>query len=243
MTFRKKCDILILIKAVKHSTGMFACGQWLRKVTNMTRLTDKDYQILDFVYHYIKDNGFPPTVREICTAVELSSPATVHARLNKLEAAGFIEKDSTKNRTMRIVGYVPDDEDDSGIEHEDYLSVPVYGRITAGVPITAVEQLEGHFPIPVSYVNNKEIFMLHVSGESMVNAAILDGDYIIVEKQPTAANGDIVVALVDGTDATVKTFYKESGHYRLQPENDYMEPIISNDVEILGKVVGVYRMF
>lgn len=209
----------------------------------MTKLSDKDYQILDFIYHYIKDNGFPPTVREICAAVELSSPATVHARLNKLEAAGFIVKDSTKNRTMRVVGYVPDDEDDSGTGHEDYISVPVYGKITAGVPITAVEQLEGRFPIPMSYVGNKDIFMLRVSGESMINAAILDGDYIIIEKQPTASNGDIVAALVDGEDATVKTFYKENGHYRLQPENDTMEPIISDNVEILGKVVGVYRMF
>lgn len=209
----------------------------------MTKLTDKDYQILDFVYKYIRENGFPPTVREICAEVGLSSPATVHARLNKLEAAGFIERSSTKNRTMRIINYVPDNESDSGVEHEDYVSVPVYGKITAGVPITAVEQLESYFPIPMSYVNNKEIFMLHVSGESMVNAAILDGDYIIVEKQNTARNGDIVVALIDGTDATVKTFYKEKGHYRLQPENDYMEPIIANNVEVMGKVVGVYRMF
>ena len=209
----------------------------------MTKLTDKDYQILDFVYKYIRENGFPPTVREICAEVGLSSPATVHARLNKIEAAGFIERSSTKNRTMRIINYVPDNEADSGVEHEDYVSVPVYGKITAGVPITAVEQLESYFPIPMSYVNNKEIFMLHVSGESMVNAAILDGDYIIVEKQNTARNGDIVVALIDGTDATVKTFYKEKGHYRLQPENDYMEPIIANNVEVMGKVVGVYRMF
>ncbi|MBQ3427367.1 MAG: transcriptional repressor LexA [Clostridia bacterium] len=209
----------------------------------MTKLTDKDYQILDFVYKYIKENGFPPTVREICAEVGLSSPATVHARLGKLEASGFIERSSTKNRTMRIINYVPDNESDNGVEHEEYMHVPVYGKITAGMPITAVEQLESYFPIPLSHAHNKDIFMLHVTGESMVNAAILDGDYIIVEKQNTARNGDIVVALVDGTDATVKTFYKEKGHYRLQPENDYMEPIISNNVEIMGKVVGVYRMF
>ena len=144
---------------------------------------------------------------------------------------------------MRVTGYIPDGEDDSPNGQEDYVSVPVYGKIAAGVPITAVEQIETHFPIPMSYVGNKDIFMLRVSGESMINAAILDGDYIIVEKQPTASNGDIVAALVDGEDATVKTFYKENGHYRLQPENDYMEPIISDDVKILGKVVGVYRMF
>ncbi len=209
----------------------------------MTKLTEKDYQILDFIYEQIKDHGFPPTVREICAAVNLSSPATVHARLNKLEASGIIERDATKNRSMRILNYTPSYASEDGITREEYADVPVYGKITAGVPITAVEQLERYFPIPVSYLHNKDIFMLRVSGESMVNAAILDGDYIIVEKQSTARNGDIVVALIDGTDATVKTFYKEKGHYRLQPENDYMDPIIVNNVEVLGKVIGVYRMF
>lgn len=209
----------------------------------ITKLTDKDYQILDFIYEQIKDHGFPPTVREICTAVGLSSPATVHARLNKLESIGVIERDSAKNRSMRLINYTPSYAAEDGIECEEYVDVPVYGKITAGVPITAVEQLERHFPIPASYMYGKEVFMLHVSGESMINAAILDGDYIIVQKQSTASNGDIVVALINGEDATVKTFYKEKGHYRLQPENDYMEPIIADNVEVLGKVVGVYRMF
>lgn len=210
----------------------------------MIKITDKDREILDFIYEQIQLCGYPPTVREICAAVNLNSPATVHARLNKLEAAGMIERSSTKNRCMRLINYTPKGQEDVYTpQREEYIDVPVYGKITAGVPITAVQQLEGQFPIPMSHVGNKEIFMLKVSGESMINAAILDGDYIIVERQSTAHNGDIVVALVDGCDATVKTFYKENGHFRLQPENDYMEPIISDNVEVLGKVMGVYRMF
>ena len=209
----------------------------------MAKLTDKDYEILDFIYKEIKKNGYPPTVREIGAAVNLNSPATVHARLSKLEAAGKIEKTSTKNRTMRVVDY-PENEPDADYEtKEDYIEVPVYGKITAGVPITAVEQLERHFPIPMSYVGNHDIFMLKISGESMINVGIYDGDYIIVEKRPDANNGDIVAALINGEDATVKTFNKENGHFRLQPENDYMSPIIANNVEIIGKVIGVFRMF
>ncbi|MDD6564967.1 MAG: transcriptional repressor LexA [Clostridiales bacterium] len=208
----------------------------------MAKLTAKDYEILDFIYRGIKKNGYPPTVREICAAVNLNSPATVHARLSKLEAAGKIEKTSAKNRAMRVVGY-PETEEDISETREEYIEVPVYGKITAGVPITAVEQLERHFPIPMSYVKNNEIFMLKVSGESMINVGIYDGDYIIIEKRPDASNGDIVAALINGEDATVKTFYKENGHYRLQPENDTMSPIIADNVEIIGKVIGVFRMF
>lgn len=208
----------------------------------MAKLTAKDYEILDFIYRGIKKNGYPPTVREICAAVNLNSPATVHARLSKLEAAGKIEKTSAKNRAMRVVGY-PGTEEDISETREEYIEVPVYGKITAGVPITAVEQLERHFPIPMSYVKNNEIFMLKVSGESMINVGIYDGDYIIIEKRPDASNGDIVAALINGEDATVKTFYKENGHYRLQPENDTMSPIIADNVEIIGKVIGVFRMF
>lgn len=205
----------------------------------LAKLTDKDYEILDYIYLQIKENGYPPTVREICAAVELNSPATVHARLNKLENAGFIEKKSTKNRSLRIINYPAED---SAEQKENYVNVPVFGKITAGMPITAVEQYDTQFPIPESYIHGREIFMLKVSGDSMINAAILDGDYIIVERTSAAENGDIVAALIDGSDATVKTFYKENGHYRLQPENDYMEPIIADDVSILGKVVGVFRM-
>lgn len=208
----------------------------------MAKLTAKDYEILDYIYKGIKKNGYPPTVREIGAAVNLNSPATVHARLSKLEAAGKIEKASAKNRAMRVVGY-PETEEDIPETREEYIEVPVYGKITAGVPITAVEQLERHFPIPMSYVKNNEIFMLKVSGESMINVGIYDGDYIIIEKRPDASNGDIVAALINGEDATVKTFYKENGHYRLQPENDTMSPIIADNVEIIGKVIGVFRMF
>ena len=208
----------------------------------MAGLTKKDYEVLDYIYKGIQTNGYPPTIREICAAMNVTSTATVHARIAKLEAAGKIEKSSTKNRTMRVINY-PENSGDTLLPYEEHTQVPVYGKITAGVPITATEQLERYFPIPVSYVGNHEVFMLRVSGESMINAGIFDGDYIIIEKRPDAQNGDIVAAMVDGTDATIKTFYKENGHYRLQPENDYMDPIISDNVEIIGKVKGVFRMF
>lgn len=207
----------------------------------MSVLTEKDYEILDYIYEQSRENGYPPTIREICSAVNLNSPATVHARLNKLERAGYIERKSTKNRSLKLVNY-PLKDDIERTEEEKYVNVPVYGKITAGMPITAVEQRGEQFPIPASYIHGKEVFMLKVSGDSMINAAILDGDHIIVEKCSTADNGDIVAALIDGSDATVKTFYKENGHYRLQPENDFMEPIIADDVSILGKVIGVFRM-
>lgn len=209
----------------------------MTEVTVLSNLTDKDFEILKFIKIQTEVNGYPPTVREICASVGLSSPATVHARLGKLEDAGFIERSSSKNRSMKIL------RDPPGMNDMEFMTVPVYGKIAAGVPVTAVEQLEGTFPIPMQYAHNRDVFMLKVSGDSMINAAILDGDYIIVEKQSTASNGDIVVALLDGTDATVKTFYKEKGHFRLQPENDDMEPIITDNLEIIGKVVGVYRIF
>ncbi len=205
----------------------------------MAELSAKDYEILDFIRSQLELKGFPPSVREICQAVGLSSTATIHARLKKLEKHGKIIRDASKNRSIMVVG----NEVSTHIEYKDdkYIDVPVYGKVTAGVPITAVEDIQDTFPLPMDFANNKDLFMLKVQGESMINAAILDGDYIIVERQPTAINGDIVVALVDGENATVKTFYKENGHFRLQPENDYMEPIIVNEVIILGKVVGVFR--
>lgn len=203
----------------------------------MAELSAKDYEILDFIQTQLETRGYPPTVREICTAVGLTSTATVHARLNKLEKHGKIIKDSSKNRSLRLVEppkqpiYVQD----------KYLDVPIYGKITAGEPITAVQDNTDTFPLPMEFAQNKDLFMLKVQGESMINAAILDGDYIIVQRQQTANNGEIVAALLDGENATVKTFYKENGHFRLQPENDTMEPIIVDSVEILGKVVGVFR--
>ena len=203
---------------------------------------EKDYEILDFIYYQLEKKGFPPSVREICNAVGLNSTATIHARLRKLQEAGYIEKDASKNRSMRLVNYAPKGEKVIPINTENkYLEVPMYGKVTAGLPITAIQDNSQTFPLPMSFAKNKDIFMLKVSGESMINAAILDGDYIIVQQQPTASNGDIVVALVNDDEATVKTFYKENGHFRLQPENDYMDPIIVDNVSILGMVVGVFR--
>ena len=193
---------------------------------------------MDFIYECITENGFPPTVREICRAVGLNSTATVHARLQKLEREGYIVHDSSKNRSMRLINYKSDKDN-----NDKYLDVPMYGKVTAGIPITAIQENTETFPLPMNFVGNKNVFMLKVSGESMINAAIMDGDYIIVEEQPTAQNGDIVVALVNNDEATVKTFYKENGHFRLQPENDYMEPIIVDEVSIIGKVIGVFRLF
>ncbi len=208
----------------------------------MAKMGDKDYEILDFIYYQLEKKGFPPSVREICNAVGLNSTATIHARIRKLQDAGFIVKDASKNRSMRLVNYAPKGEKVIPIATDDkYLEVPVYGKVTAGLPITAIQDNSQTFPLPMSFAKNKNIFMLKVSGESMINAAILDGDYIIVQQQPTASNGDIVVALVNDNEATVKTFYKENGHFRLQPENDYMDPIIVDEVSILGKVVGVFR--
>ena len=203
----------------------------------MAKLSEKDYEILKFIQDQLVTRGFPPSVREICQEVGLNSTATVHSRLKKLEQHGLIAREGAKNRSIRVVAY------DAEREAESYTRVPVYGRITAGQPITAVEDIGESFPIPMSLARNKELFMLKVSGESMINAAILDGDLIIVQKQETADNGDIVVALINCEDATVKTYYKEDGHIRLQPENDAMSPIIVTNVAILGKVVGVFRVF
>lgn len=214
----------------------------------MAKITEKDFQIMDFIYEQTELKGYPPSVREICDAVGLTSTATVHARLKKLEGMGYIIKENSKNRSMRLVNYTPKSgsapKDISKAYDDKYMEVPIYGKVTAGVPITAIQQEDcDTFPLPMEFANNKDIFMLKVSGESMINAAILDGDYIIVQQQPTAMNGDIVVALVNENEATVKTFYKEKGHFRLQPENDTMEPIIVDEVSILGKVVGLFRKF
>ncbi len=198
----------------------------------MAKLNEKDFQILSFIEEQLDKRGFPPTVREICSEIGLSSTATIHSRLKKLEDHGLIVKEGNKNRSIRVVRE----------EAEKYVNVPIYGKITAGVPITAVEDIQGTFPVPQSVAQGKELFMLRIEGESMINAAILDGDMILVQKQPVADNGDIVAALIDGENATVKTFYKEDGHIRLQPENPTMEPIIADNVDILGKVIGVFRI-
>lgn len=198
---------------------------------------DKQQQILNFIQKQVSEKGYPPTVREICEAVGLNSPSTVHGYLKRLERDGLIIKENGSSRGLRLAN-VPGNI--SSMEKE-YLEVPVIGRVSAGLPILAEENLERTFPLPMDFAKKNDVYMLRVRGESMINAGIFDGDYVIVEKCETARNGDMVVALVEDS-ATVKTFYKENNHFRLQPENDYMEPIIVDSVSILGKVVGVYRL-
>lgn len=207
---------------------------------NMAANIDKQQQILNFIRKQIEEVGYPPTVREICDAVGLNSPSTVHGYLKRLEKNGHIEKSQGSSRGIRLKGGAALTNIFS-MERE-FLEVPVIGRISAGLPILAEENLERTFPLPMDFAKKNEIYMLHVHGESMINAGIFDGDYVIVEKCQVANNGEMVVALVEDS-ATVKTFYKENGHFRLQPENDFMEPIIVDSVSILGKVIGVYRLF
>ena len=212
-------------------------------------LNKREKAILKFIEKSIKNNGYPPSVREIGKSVGLKSTATVHGYLASLEEKGYIKKESQKGRTLKLLKGGLDDEleNQMEIQKEVYTSremvdVPVIGKITAGEPILAVENVTDTFPIPLDFVGNSESFMLTVRGESMIEAGILDGDYILVRKQKTATNGEIVVALIED-EATVKTFYKEKDHIRLQPENDDMDPIIVDDCQILGKVFGVFRYY
>lgn len=207
-------------------------------------LNKRERAILSFIEKQINAFGYPPSVREIGKAVGLSSTATVHGYLAKLEEKGYIKKESQKGRTLRLLkGILKEEKKEEPKQvytSREMVDVPVIGKITAGAPILAVENVTDTFPIPIDFVGNSESFMLTVSGESMIEAGILDGDYILVKKQNTANNGEIVVALIED-EATVKTFYKENGHIRLQPENSTMEPIIVPNCEILGKVAGVFR--
>ena len=198
------------------------------------QLSDKQQQILEFIKRRILDKGYPPAVREICEAVNLRSTSSVHSHLETLERKGYIHSDPTKPRAIEII------DDDFNLARREIINIPVVGTVTAGEPILAVQNIEDYFPMLPDRISNKNTFMLHVRGESMINAGIFDGDLVIVEQQSTAENGDIVVAMIEDS-ATVKTFYKEDGYYRLQPENDSMEPIIVNEVSIIGKVVGLYR--
>lgn len=198
-----------------------------------TDLTSKQQEILDFIKLEISTKGYPPSVREICVAVGLRSTSTVHGHLERLEKRGIIRRDPTKPRAIEIL--------DDSTSTKEVINVPIIGSVAAGQPILAVENVEDNFPVPVDYFPSKnQLFMLQVKGESMTGCGIMNGDYIIVEQQPTAENGDIVVALIDDS-ATVKTFYKEKDHIRLQPENPSMEPIIVEDCSILGKAVGLFR--
>ncbi|SDK49480.1 transcriptional repressor LexA [Natronincola ferrireducens] len=202
-------------------------------------LNSKQLQILQYMKNEISSKGYPPSVREICQAVGLKSTSTVHGHLSKLEEKGYIRKDPTKPRAIEIL------DNDYNYDyklHKEIINVPIIGKVTAGQPILAVENIEETFPLPADFINHKDedVFMLSVKGDSMIEAGILDGDYVIVRRQSYASNSDIVVALLDD-GATVKRFYREIDHIRLQPENKFMEPIRVIDVTILGKVIGVFR--
>ena len=199
------------------------------------KITDKQREILEYIKEMILKKGYPPAVREICEAVHLKSTSSVHSHLESLEKNGYIRRDPTKPRTIEIL------DDDFALTRRELVNVPVIGTVAAGVPILAEQNIEDYLPIPAEILPNKEVFMLKVKGNSMIEAGIYNGDKVVVAKQPNAENGDKVVALVDDS-ATVKTFYKENGHFRLQPENSSMDPIILDQVEILGKVIGLFRM-
>ena len=201
------------------------------------KISKKQSEILEYIKNEILNRGFPPSVREICEAVNLKSTSSVHSHLETLEKNGYIRRDPTKPRAIEIV------DDNFNLVRRETINVPIIVKVAAGQPLLAVENVEGYFPIPSEYMPNNKTFMLVVQGDSMVNAGIFNGDYVVVEQQPTAENGQKVVALIDDS-ATVKTFYKEDGHIRLQPENDSMEPIIvepDQPFQILGKVIGVFR--
>lgn len=200
-------------------------------------LTKRQEETLNYIKSYIAGRGYPPTVREIAKELGVSSPATIHAHLTKLEEKGFIRKEDAKNRAIEITGtneYMP--------KNEDVVQVPLLGKITAGSPIEAIERPDEFFSLPSYLIPvDKEVFTLNVSGESMINAGIYDNDIVIVERRNNANNGDIIVAMTDEYEVTLKTFYKENGYVRLQPENDTMEPIILPNIKILGKAIGLYR--
>ncbi|MCI9559184.1 transcriptional repressor LexA [Candidatus Ventrimonas sp. KK005] len=199
------------------------------------KITSKQKEILEYIKETILKKGYPPTVREICEAVRLKSTSSVHSHLETLERNGFIRRDPTKPRAMEIL------DDMFGLTRREMVQIPMIGTVTAGQPILAEENIEDYFPVPADLLPNTQTFMLRIKGNSMINAGIFDGDRVIVERTPTAENGDIVVALIDDS-ATVKRFYKEDGYYRLQPENDAMEPIIVTNMNVLGKVIGLFRI-
>jgi len=200
------------------------------------KISKKQSEILEYIKEQILEKGYPPAVREICEAVHLKSTSSVHAHLETLEKNGYIRRDPTKPRAIEIC------DDSFQLVRNEMTSIPIIGTVAAGQPILAAENIEGYFPVPVDMVPNAETFILKVKGDSMINAGIFSGDQIFVERTNVARNGDMVVALVDDS-ATVKTFYKEQGHIRLQPENDTMDPIIVDDCDILGKVFGVFRLY
>lgn len=202
----------------------------------MKKLSKRQEDILNFIKEEVRTKGYPPSVREIGEAVGLASSSTVHGHLSRLEEKGYIRRDPTKPRAIEIL------DQEEAVNKQPVVHVPLVGKVTAGLPITAIENIEEFFPLPDVYgTSEDQLFMLEVMGDSMIEAGILDGDYVIVKKSQTADNGEIVVAMTEEDEATVKRFFKERDHFRLQPENSSMEPIIVNQVSILGKVVGLYR--
>lgn len=203
------------------------------------KITAKQQEILEFIKESILNRGYPPAVREICEAVHLKSTSSVHSHLETMEKNGYIRRDPTKPRAIEII------DDNFNLTRRELVNVPIVGTVTAGEPILAVENIEGYFPISPEFLKNKQTFMLKVKGDSMINVGIFSGDYILVEESPVASDGEIVVALVEDS-VTVKRFYKEEDHFRLQPENDTMDPIIvpkNTPFSIVGKVIGLFRMF
>ena len=200
------------------------------------KISPKQQEILEYIKSQILSRGFPPAVRDICEAVNLKSTSSVHSHLETLEKNGYIRRDPTKPRAIEML------DDTFNLTRREVTNVPLVGRVAAGEPLLAEQNIENYFPFPVDMLPNNQTFLLSVRGESMINAGILDGDMVLVEQKNTASNGEMVVALIED-GATVKTFYKEEGVIRLQPENDFMDPIIVRDVQILGKVIGVFRFF
>lgn len=202
------------------------------------KLTDKQTQILEYIRHEILAKGYPPSIREICQAVDLKSTSSVHAQLSSLEAKGYIRRDLTKSRSIEII------DDDFSLTKRELVNIPIVGTVSCGQPILAEQNTEDYFPVPPEYIHNtnNQTFMLRVKGDSMINVGIYEKDLVIVEQCSSARNGEIVVALIEDS-ATVKTFYKENGYIRLQPENDYMDPILVEHCEILGRVIGLFRNF
>ena len=202
------------------------------------KISAKQQEILEYIKQQLLNKGYPPAVREICEAVHLKSTSSVHSHLESLEKNGYIRRDPTKPRAIEII------DDEYGLTRREMANIPIIGTVTAGEPILAVENITGYYPLPLdmlSQVPNNDLFMLKVKGESMIEAGILNGDHVIIRQQDNARNGEIVCALVDDS-ATIKTFYKESDHFRLQPQNSSMDPIITKDCKILGKVIGLLRM-
>jgi repressor LexA len=202
------------------------------------KISAKQQEILEYIKQQLLNKGYPPAVREICEAVHLKSTSSVHSHLESLEKNGYIRRDTTKPRAIEII------DDEYGLTRREMANIPIIGTVTAGEPILAVENITGYYPLPLdmlSQVPNNDLFMLKVKGESMIEAGILNGDHVIIRQQDNARNGEIVCALVDDS-ATIKTFYKESDHFRLQPQNSSMDPIITKDCKILGKVIGLLRM-